>query len=81
MRIKLQHRLHLGGQAIEISAHVRDAAGNIDADIPGRANHDSAAGIRRNAASPRAPGTRNFTPVGNSTSMRLADADAAQYTG
>jgi len=61
MRVKLQHRLHLGGQGIETSAHVRDVAGNISADIPGRADQDNAAKIRRSAASPASLGTRNFS--------------------
>ncbi len=69
MRVELQHRLYPRGQSVEAFPHVGDAARQIDADIAGNADHDSADNTCRNAASSTAPVIRNFTPERSSTSI------------
>src|SRR5215469_14087158 len=77
MRIELQHGLDLGGQTVEAAAHVGDAAGQIDPNLPRRTDHDNADSTRRRTASSTLPVTRSFTPDGNSTSIALGMAGAA----
>lgn len=72
MRVELQHRLHPRGQPVEAFPHVRDAARQIDAEVAGNPDHDSADNTCRSAAASTAPMIRSFTPERSSTSITPA---------
>jgi hypothetical protein len=80
-----RHRLDPSRQPIEALPHIGDAACQLDADIAGNADHDSADNTWRDIASSTAPVRRSFTPDGSFTSItpigRLASAGVKRMPG